>query len=105
MSTPPTPTWNIEWRGDPSGFPRYVHVFFMNDSAPADGAEAGQELARALEHATNDGLFNNALLTFAEHRKLRVVSVYKDPSHTYPTGDVITVTFERQKPMSINVEE
>jgi hypothetical protein len=103
--TTPTPTWNIEWRGDPSGFPRHVHVFFMADSAPTDSSGAGMELARGLEQATTEGLFNNALLAFAERTGLRVVSVYKDPSHTYPAGDVITVTFEREKPLSINVEE
>jgi hypothetical protein len=64
-----------------------------------------RDLATRLEAATNDGLFHNACMTFAERNNLRVLSVYSGSSHTYPAAEVITVTFEPEKPMTVNVIE
>jgi hypothetical protein len=58
----PKPTWTVEWRGHPSGIPGWVHVFFKGDWAPKDSAAEGYHFAKRLEAATNESLFNNALL-------------------------------------------
>ena len=94
MSTPPRPTWTVEWLGHPSGFPRSVHVFFRDDSVPSDGVAAAKELAERVSEATTEGLFKSAVLTFAERHHLRVVQVLMGPDQRYTGGYFVTLTFE-----------
>jgi hypothetical protein len=82
-------------------------VFFRDGAAPADEDRVAwaRELAEGVGEATNEGLFNNKVLTFAERHQLRVIQVVHGSDHRYPAGDVITVTFDVDKPLSINVSE
>jgi hypothetical protein len=95
MSTPPTPDWTLEWLGHPSGAKRYVRVFFMAGSTPADAPEAGRDLAHRIEQAATEGQFKGAVLAFAQAHNLRVIDVITGPDHTYPAGDVISVAFDK----------
>lgn len=101
----PDPDWKITWLGHPSGFPRYVRVTFLNDAEPRDARQAGLDLASRLQQATTEGLFNNAVLAFAEAYDLRVIDVITGPDHTHPGGDAISVAFEKAKPPTVTIIE
>ena len=107
MTAPLEPAWTFRWSGHPSGFPRSVHVFFRDDSAPTedDAVAWARELADRVQEATTEGQFNNAVLTFAEGHHLRVVQVVHGPDHRYPGGDVVTVTFDVELQPTVNIAD
>ena len=105
MSTHPEPTWTFEWLGHPTGEKRYVRVYFRDDSVPFDADKAVRELIELAQDATNEQLFNHAVLTFADRHHLRVVQVVTGPDHRYPGGDAVTVTFEPDRTPAVDVTE
>jgi hypothetical protein len=103
METPLKPDFTIEWRGHPDGFPRNVRVFFAPDAKPGNAREAGADLAERLNTSTTEGLFNNAVFAFAEAHGLSTMGIYHKPSHQFPFGDTVTVSFKKETPLATTI--